>query len=130
MIGLQTGNLRAPKGERNCVPKPFSRLPTALSLGRLRASAHRHSVFDEDHRAGHLDLQHDVAAHRRQRQYRFAGGPSTYHLPVTLHGPSASGVIDWDLPHLLCAAQHCASPARPAGDDRPARDVLGRRLRA
>ena len=33
--------------------------------GAALGSALRHSVFDEGHRAGQMDLQHDVTAHRR-----------------------------------------------------------------
>ena len=81
-----------------------------------------------------MDLQHDVAAHRRQRQHRLAVGPSAYHLPVTLDGPPASGeigVIDRDLAHVVSAAQHDAlhPHAKPATILQPG-TRLGRRLRA
>jgi hypothetical protein len=66
-----------------------------------------------------VDLQHDEAAHCRQRQHRLAIGPSAHELPVTFDGPPASGeigVIDGDLSQLLCAAKHDAlhADAEPA----------------
>ena len=97
-------------------------------------SAQMSSVFDEGHRASQLDLKHDVAAYRRQRQHRLSVGPSAHHRPVTLHGPPASGergMIDRDLTRLVSAAQHDAlhTRAKPAPILQP-RTRLGRRLGA
>jgi hypothetical protein len=66
-----------------------------------------------------VDLQHDDAAHRRQRQHRLTIGPSAHDLPVTLDAPPAPrkiGMIHRHLAQVIGAAQHDAlhAHAKPA----------------
>ena len=65
----QRGNCVSPSPppKRSAARRPIKQTTTRKrsGSGAPLGSAHRHSVFDEDHRSGQLDLQHDVTAHRR-----------------------------------------------------------------
>jgi hypothetical protein len=77
---------------RRIALSPSRRLLTDLSAGfEPIGRGLRRSVDRVAHRAGQIDLQHDVAAHRRQRYRCLAVGLSAHHLPIALDSPPASG---------------------------------------
>ena len=77
---------------RRIALSPSRRLLTDVSGGfEPIGRGLRRSVDRVAHRAGQIDLQHDVAAHRRQRYRCLAVGLSAHHLPIALDSPPASG---------------------------------------
>ena len=100
-------------------------IETALSGDAALGDLIGRGVHDVGHRASQMDLQHDVAAQCRQRQHRLAIGPSAHHRPVMLDGPPTLARYRDDPSGSRATrrrrAARCASPARQAGADRPAR---------